>query len=1211
MQSCRTAQQATSQAENGRRKATWSVSEESVVRSRAKAQRKLLELAQQSPNSTQQARAMADAQAQVAAEMEIKAVYVDMMQLKPGEFNKLENVLARELGVHRVGLGLGDDLTQAGAVKGDLVEMQRHAKGLVDVAGRWATIKGQREAIAVAEAELAKVGVKGGAAKEFIDNVLQVADSPRLRLAYGNTPANNQVLSRRHNAMVEEARKLGLSEAALDNIMVHANEAAGVWDKMRVIGNLLGQDIGVVENLGYTYRQFTDKAKRFFDLKNIDTNAVLNPGVGSTPMAQSRSTWQLTPTDMQALAEVLTGKGVKSWDARVKELMTEGGKLDADAEVTRLLLLREQARDTFKQARDNFNKKNGVVTLGQVQARARDLKAANNEVKVARAVYNKNKSGSGLLSYSKILAKAGGDDKAAMAIVAEELRRPITEVESIRRTHDAETNAAFTELTDLWNDGLKFTEHLNNKVSAQQLDDLVDAGILSKVPMTTREVYDYMSRQYQLPWSKKGVQDIFEMDIEKRTNAYREKLGQAAGQSYMVQNIVQEGTAKGWAVPTSELLPTEHAGFKELSGIDVTRYGIDPKVAASWGGMHVHPTVYNQLQAQLAMMTKPGVLSAVGQVLLYVNKNFNIITLGGNGVPFLSRNILGGMRTGVAAGMNPLRTVPAFHEMGRVLKDGTGVLDDVGDFMKVDGKWLTKKAAFEQFMMRSGGSYVGAESGQALGFGVKQTAAKRIASFALDVGASLPRAIFDMQEYAAMHPDFISGLVGAAKLGTKQFDDYVSRVFAPIAYGNALSDMALQWATLTSVMEVKGVQDNVRRGLQLVSDNHSFNNFDDAFAHLRNYFIDHASLGRIPQAIAKYVKPFGTFAMLSPALALRHAVRNPAQFVAYSRLVRMQAENYQRDPDMREAGFSEFELQDMPITLFKDPDGKSVLTLSPSNWDSFHGSAVYGLTQIQRLARLRGDKSITFGAQDRKELRGDKYSFIDFVGDNIRENNNPLFAAAAELITGQDKYKRDIDKVPVEIGGAKVDPNVGWFLSKLPGFSAFNRNLGGRGKVVDSTGKTLSPAKPGIFGTPDRVATTTENSNYETGRRLGTEQTAVLRDFLGLNVKTIDLAKGRQHTLTDVRTTIRELDKQARKLYDTVEPSPQRTKDIELLQNQALQMSVDAYRVQKWMKRHNVAEGEALREMDRLSIRVRSVKITTPEMDGFIRKSFVLGQPQQ
>lgn len=1149
---------------------------------------------------------MAGVQAVEAAQREVEAVTVDMMQLKPGEFYKLQNVLADQLGIHMKALGLGADLTQAGAVKLALVDMKRHAQGLVDVVGRWGSMNGQREAVKRAQDELLKVGVKLGDADEFINNVIEVSTHPRARIAYGNTPADNLFMSRRYNAMRDEARKLGLPDAALDNIMEAANEAATTWDKMRVIGNALGMDIGELENLGYTQRQLTEKAKRFFDLKGIDTNMIANVGVGTTPMSKSRSTWALTPTDMQALSEVLTGSGVKSWDDKVKSLFQTPAVADSKSAVDAGIDKVFEARGQLKQARKALA--GGDISRSEAVDFARELKRAKQELSVSRKVAASNKSGSGVLSYTDILEKNGGDDAAAMKQIADSLGMSIDDLKDVRLTHDSTTNEAYSRLSELWNDGLAFTEHLNKNVSAEQLDDLVDAGILSKVPMTTREVYDYMSRQYALPWAKKGVQDVFEMGIEKRTENYRGLLREAAGQSNIVRNLVTNGVDTGWAIPTSGLLP-EHAGFKELSGIDLTRFGLDPKIAETWGGMHVHPTVYDQLQAQLTMMTKPGVLSTVGQVLAYANKNFNILTLAGNGIPFLSRNILGGMRIAMAAGMNPLRAVVSMHEVGRVLANGLDSLDDVSDFLKVGDKWVTKREAFKQFMIRNGSSYVGAESGQAVGMSVKMNPVKRVGKFALDVGVSLPRALYEMKEYAAMHPDFISGLGGAAKLGTKQFDEYVSKVFAPIAYGNALSDMAIQWGTLNSIMEVKGVQDNVRRGLQVVSENHSFTNMDDAFKHMRNYFIDHSSLGRLPLAIAKYVKPFGTFAMISPALALRHAVRNPAQFVAYSRLVRMQAENAQNDPDMRDAGFSEYEMADMPITLFKDTDGKSILSLSPTSWDSFHGAAAYGLTQAQRISRLMGSKSMTFSGQDRDELQGNKYSFTDFIGDNIRENNNPIFAAVSELISGTDRFKRDIDKVPMEVGGASVDPTVGWFLSKLPAFSSFNRNFGGRGRVLDSDGKELSPAQPGLFGTPQRDATRGETSNFQVDQRLGAEQGKLLRDFLGLNVKTIDLAKGRQHTLTDVRFTIKSLDTQAKKLYDTVEPSPERTKAIELLQNQSLQLSVDAFRVQKWMKAKGVPEKEALNEMKKLGIRVRSVKVTTPEMDGFIKRSLTIGAP--
>jgi len=70
----------------------------------------------------------------------------------------------------------------------------------------------------------------------------------------------------------------------------------------------------------------------------------------------------------------------------------------------------------------------------------------------------------------------------------------------------------------------------------------------------------------------------------------------------------------------------------------------------------------------------------------YVLKNFNITTLAANGVPYLSRNVIGGMINYLAGGGNIARVIPGIHEFASVIgKGGLESLDDVTKIVKWPG----------------------------------------------------------------------------------------------------------------------------------------------------------------------------------------------------------------------------------------------------------------------------------------------------------------------------------------------------------------------------------------------------------------------------------------------------------------------------------------------------------------------------------------------
>jgi hypothetical protein len=382
----------------------------------------------------------------------------------------------------------------------------------------------------------------------------------------------------------------------------------------------------------------------------------------------------------------------------------------------------------------------------------------------------------------------------------------------------------------------------------------------------------------------------------------------------------------------------------------------------------------------------------------------------------------------------------------------------------------------------------------------------------------------------------------------------------------------------------------------------AFELFDD----MDNYFVNSATMGTAQKTLARYVIPFGTYAMMSTPMAIRHAVRNPNQFMAYNRLIRMNHREHMKDPDMRESGFSDFELAGIPMTLFKDYDKKGqVLALFPTNVDMYQGSLAYLAKQGQRVGRLVNEGGfVGQGTKDRAQLR-DPYGLRDFVVDNLKDNQNPVMGIVSELLSGKDSLGRDIDKNEnTYVGGVKVDPNMFWVLSKLPGFTQANNSINGRGAITSPDGTIESPAQPGLFGTPQREATRTEEARYRASQFVGPELYGVIRNVLGLDVRTIDLAEGRQQTLRDVRYTITSLQKKVNEL-NSKEPSAENAQRRELLSNQILQLKVDEHRVSQWLTANNVPDPKALKKLYKEGITVRSLPANKEHVDKLIQEYLV------
>ena len=1243
---CRTSTSALNQAESGRSKRNWSASEESQIRSKTKAEHRRLELAKKVGGNDNEARILTELQRAERVLDEYESVSIDLIHLYPNEFNKQENYLAKVLGIHKRVFGIGDDLTQAGAVKLQIADIKQSSANLIDTLGRYAFKRTANDSLHDIHDLLKSRGIsRGKATDEFLDNVAQVAKSPRQRVSYGNTDTVNMVLNKRHNKMMEEATKLGLSTDDLDLIVAQLSKVMKPIDDVHALAKVLGAQIGNVDNIGYTMRELTEKAQAHFKLRDVDVSSWGKRSIGTSSVQRSRESWALIPEDYEVLASFLTPGKNKDWNDVVKSMFTDIKATTANELLAQEKLLRGSVKSLDKARRAQSTAEriltrysatkapdsarlasltDRVTALTQVgdDIEASHLAGVTNSSWVGIADLYSNRAGKfnmdtmkgrkafleditkdGAIDYNGLLRKYGGDEDKALDVLSSVTGKTPDELHSMRFSG---LDTMVTDIHGMADDGMELTSYLHKNLSGQQLDELVDAGILHKLEMTTRELADYTARQYNLPYQK--ALDNFEFDFPKRMDMYVEKLRVSASESNLIKRISTDGVDAGWAVPNSMLDPIEHKGFVALGDIDLKRFGLDPKVAEQWQGISVHPTVKAQLSAYLELSTNPGKLGQFANIWSYVLSNFNLATLTANGVPFLNRNVIAGVRNYVAGGGNLARVIPGIHEYASVVgKGGLEALDDTRKIVKWPGtgETLTKREAFKRMFVKRGTDYVSAESGNVIGVGSGNTPAKRIANYAADVlpPIALPRAIRQQYEYAKEMGMDGWGLKEAAGLGAKQLSQYIRTTFAPIAYGNAVVDGGLKWSwMMTHLDSVDGTLGKMDDFGKFVTGGVKYKDAGELFDNMDNFFINGYTTGTLQKTLSKYVVPFGTFAMTSTPMAIRHMTRNPAQFMAYLRMMRMNHRENMNDPHIREAGYSDYEMAALPMTLFKDYKNPSqVLTLFPTNVDMYQSSIAYLAKQTQRIGRLGATEGgfVGQGTKDRAQVR-DPYNLMDFVKDNIKDNQNPVFAAVTELMSGKDSLGRDIDKNErAELGGMKIDPKVAWILSKIPGVSQFNGAFGGRGAITGNDGTIQAPPVPGVFGTPMREDSRTEEGRYRAGKFMGNETYDVIRKFVGLDVRTIDTAEGRQTTMKDIRFTIATLQKREKALAVEVQ-SPDVLARRQLVAQQMLVLKVDEARVSKYMKDNNVTDPKALQKLNVDGITVRSLPIPNATVTKYI-----------
>ena len=748
-----------------------------------------------------------------------------------------------------------------------------------------------------------------------------------------------------------------------------------------------------------------------------------------------------------------------------------------------------------------------------------------------------------------------------------------------------------TELDELFQEPLQFLDHMHKNLSGEQIDALVDAGIMSKVPMTTREVFDYFVKQYELPYTK--MSDMFKTNPVEALQGYTNSLRRATGDSAIFKRLMTDGTRSGWVVSKAAVFsdPTTYKGFKDMSGIDLASFGVSPEDAESFRGGFVHPIVYDQLEAVVNMSSSPGKLHEVAQVLQYMQRVLlkSVLT----NVAYVGRIALGNTIQFAAAGGHIQRVIPATVDVLKVMRNGLDALDDTKPFLEDNGKFITKREAFRKFMIGRGSDFAPLQSGERLG--------DNFSGFDAIKPWNAPKAFGEVLDYARLFGDPVSGLKAGINMTGKKVENIVDVLHAPFAIGANALDLFFKWALVQSTMKVSGVSDVFRQANQLISGKHYSKSMLDAFDHIDNYFVDYANLGTFQKTYGRLVRPFASYALMNPPMQLRHAMRNPSRFMSYMRLysfVNKMGDN----PNITEAGFSENELDDMPVNIMYDPATKQAITMFTANFDPIADALVFTKELGESVQRLGGN-NVGSGFERRSDLTT-PYTLRQFTNEMVGKNTNEFFKTVSELISGRDTFSgREIDKTKRDLFGVQMSGDAAWILSKFPFISKMDAMLGGRGKVINASGVEVAPAEPGLFGTPQRPATPSEKSRYYTEQRLG-EFGVVLREVIGVKVKTIDIAENNQYTLSDIQQAGVDLSKAISTKEKTVRENrtEQGIAELEVMRGQYINLLVDSQRVKDWMKLNNVPDKDALNKLKDLGIMVRTLPIESAVIEQFVQQ---------
>ncbi len=737
------------------------------------------------------------------------------------------------------------------------------------------------------------------------------------------------------------------------------------------------------------------------------------------------------------------------------------------------------------------------------------------------------------------------------------------------------------ELRELMGDPIAFRQFLDENVTASQLDTLVDAGVLNKLPMSGREVFEYLARQYELPY--KHLDEMFVLDPEEALDEYARGLKDAVRNSAMLRTVTHDGLKGGWAITEAQKVanPEEFAGFVPLSSALPADLADQ---AAHTQAAYVHPVVARQWKALIEASSNPNTLGAAGNIWHFLTGSLNRSVLLGQNVLYVGRVFLSNVVASLAVGSNPGNWLPSFIDIIRARKGGLEFLDDTKTFAVLDGKPYTERQAFRKFLTHRNIEVAPLS-------GTKLEAVK----FEALNPKYAPKALNYWWHYTNNFGTPWSGerITRGVEYGAALVSKGLSEAFAPIGSTTQMVELAFKWAAFKSITH-KGVGNAI--GNAALGRIKHVDSFRDAMRLLDDHFYMFDDPGTFGKGYSKYVQPFAGYMLKNTPAMLRFMLRNPMKFLSYHRLLQTQnLENIDPNDPPPEAGFRSTDLNKYPIILQRVEKTGEYITLMPTNYDPILDALTFVDNTGKSIQRVFGQFAGT-SEEQREQVMG-KDTWQSFLNGVL---NQSYWSAPVEILTGYDPYTGQVrDDKPLSkktvFLGVEMSPLMKAVLSFIPPIEMLNRSnpfgVFGYTELKDAKGNVIrdksSPKIPGLKDRTDRDA-----KALDTADRLW--QVKVLRN-LGANVKTIDTFSNMQMSYKDIsvdskelRTSIVNAQKELTVAYSngaiTEEEYAVRKTEIEDTIDKWLQLEFDLRRVQIWMIQHKVPEKDVFNKMRDMQI---------------------------
>ncbi|UZV39954.1 tail fiber protein [Leptolyngbya phage LPP-1] len=714
------------------------------------------------------------------------------------------------------------------------------------------------------------------------------------------------------------------------------------------------------------------------------------------------------------------------------------------------------------------------------------------------------------------------------------------------------------ELHALISNPVDFAEFLSKKFKGrgEDLDLLVDSGVMSKIPMLTSHVEEYLSRVYKIP----GMEmNLFITDPIEASAQYIKKLQTVVENSSLVKYVELEGIKSGWAI-TKELFDADPQTFgqylrlKDIPGLQ----------NIPGGGSYVHPAVAAHLNGILRLSATPGVMGEFANAYSMFTRWFAKQALGNpiTAKSYLFGQFFGNMLGAFGRGVQPRHYIASFIDVARVATEGLDALDNTKVFRVIDGQPITHR----ELVART----------------LRMFSRELIPGVKLNAGGSIDFSklnplytVHQLQKlYAASTTT--AGYAGeVAKLLAGKADS----VLTPTLKIAQLMDMAGQLAIVRGKSKL-GTQDlgsfgEAAEQLAMGWSIGKIDSWDDLVVEVKRGMPMFDDVGRVPAAIAR-IAPFSSWAMANLPLQLKSMMREPSRWYNYVRAHALWNSSQLPDDELDRpvnGEMQDWERDMYGMVLQVDPANRKTHMLFTAQFDPRWGvmAAVMKATNGKSPSALRDGTRESSGAKMLREMVGATYG-----------------AGIYEAITGVDPAtgvkQKDSDYQSTLFANVPMPPVVAGILSISPILQSVDRleAISGTREVLDPrSGAALRQATQGWLGN--------KGTRMPQAKLEGVEATL---QTIGARVRVIDGLRNMQYTESDTRTAMSKMLSQSfteqKRLASDLQSGAvardsieykRRVEVVHRMIDSAFQLNLDLKRIEAWAIRNKVPSRDMLQEL--------------------------------